>query len=144
MDDVLYYNYIIILYVKNTYMQLCSYQCQAGKGVGGRRGIGQDSDRSLWPGVGHLNYLAVPGVGIFEFLFVPVTTNHFPDGEFKLYLTSHFCPGVGNLTAIFWKMSKSRPIPCPSPPPTTGLTLIGALLLILHTVASGGGGVEVE
>ena len=27
--------------------------------------------------VGHLNYLAVPGVGIFELLFVPVTTNHF-------------------------------------------------------------------
>ena len=50
-----------------------------------------------------------PGVGIFELLFVPVTTNHFPGGEFQLYLTSHFCPGVGNLTAIFWKMSKSRP-----------------------------------
>ena len=63
------------------------------------------------PGVGHLNYLAVPGVGIFEFLFVPVTTYHFPGGEFQLYLTSHFCPGVGNLTAIFWKMSKSRPMP---------------------------------
>ena len=63
------------------------------------------------PGVGHLNYVAVPGVGIFEFLFVPVTTNHFPGGEFQLYLTSHFCPGVGNLTAICWKMSKSRPMP---------------------------------
>ena len=25
----------------------------------------------LGPGVGHLNYLAVPGVGIFEFLFLP-------------------------------------------------------------------------
>ena len=47
-----------------------------------RQGIGRDFDRSLWPGVGHLNYLAVPGVGIFEFLFVPVTTNHFPGGEF--------------------------------------------------------------
>ena len=63
------------------------------------------------PGVGHLNYDAVPGVGIFEFLFVPATTNHFPGGEFQLYLTSHFCPGVGNLTAICWKMSKSRPMP---------------------------------
>ena len=30
------------------------------------------------PGVGHLNYLAIPGVGIFEFLSVPVITNHFP------------------------------------------------------------------
>ena len=53
-----------------------------------------------------------PGVGIFELLFVPVTTNHFPGGEFQLYLTSHFCPGVGNLAAIFWKMSKSPPMPC--------------------------------
>ena len=69
-----------------------------GEGGGG---IGRDFDRSLWPGVGHLNYLAVPEVGIFEFLFVPVTRNHFPGGEFQLYLTSHFCPGVGNLTAIF-------------------------------------------
>ena len=62
------------------------------------------------PGVGHLNYLAVPGVGIFELLFVPVTTNHFPVGEFQLYLTSPFCPGVGNLAAIVWKMSKSLPM----------------------------------
>ena len=77
----------------------------------GRRGIGRDFDQSLWPGVGHLNYLAVPGVGIFGFLFVPVTTNHFPGGEFQLYLTPHFCQGVGNLTAIFCKMSKSRPMP---------------------------------
>ena len=75
-------------------------------------------------GVGHLNYLAVPGVGIFEFLLVPVTTYNFPGGEFQLYLTSHFCPGVGNLTAIFWKMSKSRPMPRL---PSAGLTLIGAL-----------------
>ena len=35
------------------------------------------------PGVGHSNYLAVPGVGIFEFLFMPVTTNHFPGGNFS-------------------------------------------------------------
>ena len=81
------------------------------------------------PGVGHLNYLAIPGVGIFEFLFVPVTTNHFPGWRIQLYLTSYFCPGVGNLTAIFLKMSKSRPMPCPPPPATAGLTLIGALVL---------------
>ena len=30
-------------------------------------------------------------------------------GEFQLYLTSHFCLGVRNLTAIFGKMSKSHP-----------------------------------
>ena len=56
------------------------------------------------PAVGHLNYLAVPGVGIFEFLYLPVTRNQFLGLEFQLYLTSHFCPGVGNLTAIFLKM----------------------------------------
>ena len=47
----------------------------------GRRGIGWDFDRSFWPGIGHLNFLAVPGVGISEFLFVPVTTNHFSGWE---------------------------------------------------------------
>ena len=74
------------------------------------------------PGVGHLNYLADPGVGIFEVLFVPLTTNHFPEWEIQLYLT-YFCPGVGNLTAIFWQMSKSRPM---HRLPPAGLTLIGA------------------
>ena len=63
------------------------------------------------PGVGHLNFPAVPGVGISEFLFVLVTTIHFLGWEIQLYLTSHFCPGVGNLIAIFWIMSKSRPMP---------------------------------
>ena len=47
-------------------------------GGGGGQGIGQVFDQLLWPGVGHLNYLAVPGVEIFEVLFVPMTTNHFP------------------------------------------------------------------
>ena len=66
----------------------------------------------LGPGVGHWNYLAVPGAGIFEFLFVRVTTNDFLGWgiSIQLYLTSHFCPGVGNLTAILGKMSKSRPM----------------------------------
>ena len=31
------------------------------------------------PGLGHLNYLTVLGIRIFEFLFVPVTT--FPEWE---------------------------------------------------------------
>ena len=29
------------------------------------------------PGIEHLNYLAVSGVGIVQFLFVPVTINYF-------------------------------------------------------------------
>ena len=34
-------------------------------------------------GIGHLNFLAVPGVGISEFLFVPMTTNRFSGGKFS-------------------------------------------------------------
>ena len=37
---------------------------------------------------------------------------------------------MGNLTAIFLKMSKSHPFPRPPPPPA-GLTLIGALILVI-------------
>ena len=65
------------------------------------------------PGVGHLNYLAVPGVGIFEFLFVAVTTNHFPGGEFQLCLTSHFCPGGGEFDSNFFGKCQN-PALCPA------------------------------
>ena len=85
-------------------------------GEGGYRG---DFDRSLWPRVGHSNNFAVPGVGIFEFLFVPMTTNHFPGWGISVILTSHFCPGVGNLTAIFFekvKIPPYAPLPPPHPP----------------------------
>ena len=47
----------------------------------GEGGIGRDFDRLLWPEVGHLNYLAVPRVGVFQFSFVPATTNHSRGGE---------------------------------------------------------------
>ena len=57
------------------------------------------------PGVGHLNYLAVPGVGIFEFL----TTNHFLGWGILVTFDLTFLPGVGNLTLVFGEMSKSRP-----------------------------------
>ena len=63
------------------------------------------------PGVGHLNYLAVLGVEIFEFLFVPMITNRFLGWGISVIFDLSFLPGVGNLTAIFWKMSKSRPMP---------------------------------
>ena len=79
-----------------------------------RRGGGGEAGHRT--GLGHLNYLAVPGGGIFEFLFVPVTTNHFPGGEFQLYLTSHFCPGVGNLTSIFGKCQDPALCPASLPP----------------------------
>ena len=73
--------------------------------------IGQGFDGSLWPRgtctvhVGHLNYLAVLGAGIFEFLFVPVATNHFPGWGISVIFDLTFFPKVGNFTAIFWKMS---------------------------------------
>ena len=102
-------------------LHLCTYQCQAGGGEGWRQGIGRGFDRSLWPEVGHLNYLAVPGVGIFEFL----TTNHFLGWGISVIFDLAFLPGVGNLTSIFGKMSKSCPMPHLPP---AGLTLIGALL----------------
>ena len=45
------------------------------------------------PGIAHLNYLAVPGVGIFEFLFVPVTTNQLPGWEISVIFQLAFLPG---------------------------------------------------
>ena len=44
-------------------------------------------------GSGRLNYLAVPGVGIFEFLFMPVTRNHFPGWEISVIFDLTFLPG---------------------------------------------------
>ena len=56
-----------------------------GEGVGrevrGRRDIGQ----GFGQGVGHLNYLAVPGVGIFEFFFRAPEHKHFPGWGIQLY-----------------------------------------------------------
>ena len=101
---------------------LCTYQCHAGSGgrEGGEAGGGgggwhkaPDLIDHFGPWVGHLNYLAV---GMFEFLFVPVTTNHFLGCGISVYSTSHFCPGVGNLPAIFGKMSKSCSMPRLFPP----------------------------
>ena len=40
-----------------------------------------------------MNYLAVPGVGIFEFLFVPVTTNHFLGWGISVIFDLTFLPG---------------------------------------------------
>ena len=87
-------------------------------------GIGQGFDRSLWPGGRTFELSCCPGgrdIWIFANIWPQII---FRGGEFRLYLTLHFCPEVGNLTAIFWKMSYPRPIPCLP----AGLTLIGALL----------------
>ena len=44
-------------------------------------------------GVGHLNYLAVPGVGIYEVLFMPMITTHFPGWEVSVIFDLTFLPG---------------------------------------------------
>ena len=67
--------------------------------------------------VGHLNYLAVPGIEIFEFLFVPVTINHFPGWGIAVIFYLTFLPRGRKFAAIFWKMSNPCPMPClPLPP----------------------------
>lgn len=54
---------------------------------------------------------------IQSYNYVPINVKPVGGGrEFQLYLTSHFCPGVGNLTAILWKMSNPYPMTqCTSP-----------------------------
>ena len=61
------------------------------------------------PGVAHLNYLAVPGVGIFEFLFVPVTTNHLPGWEISVIFDLTFLPGGREFDSSFWENVKIPP-----------------------------------
>ena len=72
------------------------------------------------PGVGHLNYLAVPGVGIFEFL----TTNHFLGWGISVIFDLAFMPGGREFDIVFCENVKIPPYA--PPPPPTGLTLIGA------------------
>ena len=78
--------------------------------------------------VGNLNYLAVPGVGIFEFLFVPVTTNNFPGWGISVIFDLTFLPEGREFYINFLENVKSLPyalLPTPSPTPTV-LTLIAA------------------
>ena len=79
--------------------------------------MGWDFDRSLWPGVGHVNYLAVPGGGIFEFLFVLMTTNHFLAWEISVIFDLTFLPGGREFDSNFLENVKSPPYAPPLPPP---------------------------
>ena len=83
---------------------LCTYQCQAGILI----------DR-FGPGVGDLNYLAVPGVGIFEFLFVPVTTNNFPGWGITVIFDLTFLPGGREFDSNFLENVKPPPYALPLP-----------------------------
>ena len=65
------------------------------------------------PGVRHLNYLAVPGVGIFEFLFVPVTTIHFLGWGISVIFDLTFFPRGREFESNFWENVKIPPYPPP-------------------------------
>ena len=81
-----------------------------------------------------MNYLAVLGVGIFEFVFVPVTTNHLPGWEISVIFDLTFLPRDREFDSIFWKI-KSPPYATPPPlPPLAGFTLIGALTSLILVV----------
>ena len=63
---------------------------------------------------------------MFEFLFVPVTTNCFLGWGISVMFDLTFLPRGREFDSNFWEMSKSRPMPCLPP---AGLTFIGALTL---------------
>ena len=67
------------------------------------------------PGVGHLSYLAVPGVGVFEFLFVPVATNHFLGWGISVIFDLTVFPGGRGFESNFWENVKISPLPRLSP-----------------------------
>ena len=63
------------------------------------------------PGVGHLNYLVVPGVGILEFL----TTNHFLGWGISGIFDLTFLPGGREFDINFWENVKILPYDLPPP-----------------------------
>ena len=66
------------------------------------------------PGVGLLNYLAVPGVGrIFEFL----TTNHFLGWGISVIFDLTFLPRGREFDSSFWENVKILPYAPPPPLP---------------------------
>ena len=75
--------------------------------------------RSLWPGVGYLNYLAVPGDRDIQLFSVPVTTNHFPGrGISVIFDLTFFAQGKEILHQFFFKKrSNPQPMQRLLPPP---------------------------
>ena len=70
-------------------------------------------------GLGHLNYLAVSGVGIVQFLFVPVTINYFMGWGISIIFDLTFLPRGREFYSNFLenvKMSYAPPLPPPNPP----------------------------
>ena len=77
------------------------------------------------PGVGHLNFLAVPGIGISEFLFVHDHKSFLGVGNLVIFDLT-FLPGGREFDSNLLKNVKIPPY-APPPPPPAGLALIGAL-----------------
>ena len=67
------------------------------------------------PGLGHLNYLAVLGIGIIEFLVVPVTTNYFLGWGISVIFDLTFLPGGREFYSNFLENVKSLPYALPPP-----------------------------
>ena len=107
-------------------------------GGGGSRTLGRYLIDRFGPGVGHLNYLAVPEVGVFEVLFMPVTTNHLPGWGIPVIFDLTFLPRGSAFDSNFLEMSNPCPMPCfPLPPPLpTGLygTFFPPWAKLVHTV----------
>ena len=66
----------------------------------------------LWPRVRAFKLSCCPGIVIFEILQTFDHKSFSRGGEFQLYLTPHFCPGVENFTAALtfrtlWKFQLS-------------------------------------
>ena len=76
------------------------------------------------PGLGHLNYLALLGVGIFEVLLVPVTKNHFLGWGISVIFDLTLLPWGREFDSNFLENVKSPSYALPLPP--ASLTLIGA------------------
>ena len=97
--------------------QLCTYQCQAGRWGWGRRGIGRDFDRSLWPGGRAFELSCCPG-GRHIWIFVRARDHKsFPGRGISVIFDLTFLPGGREFDSIFLENVK---IP-PYAPPTTPL-----------------------
>ena len=105
--------------------KLCTYQCQA-RGGGGGSGNPREFDCGVYPRVGIL-------IGHHAFDLSILCSRREVNHLFLLILTILFCPGVAILIICFRKCQNPHPMPDPPPPPPSpsGLTLIGALLIMI-------------
>ena len=78
------------------------------------------------PGIGHLNFLAVSGVGISEFLVRARDHKSFLRVGNLVIFDFTFLPGDREFDSNLLENVKIRPYALPSPTPPASLTLIGA------------------